>query len=289
MQPGNSMQRLDDAAGQLNSMLELIKNGRQTVRYVAPRAFEEGRSFQRRFGKVELPPEVIEMLGFYVYTLAAPGTQKPFYVGKGTGNRVFAHATAALKSPAESDKLSQIREILNAGQQVQYEIVRHGLSEDQALEIEATLIDYLGLDSLTNLVAGQDMADRGRMTVNEIIAQYAAKPVTIEEPALLIIINRLFRRNMTAAQLYDSTRGDWVLGNRRNRARFAFAVYHGVVREVCRIEKWTSVTTKGERAKRKDRWQFTGSVATDLRHYVNGKVTSYIKKGSQSPVLYINC
>jgi uncharacterized protein len=154
---------------------------------------------------VEFPPEVIEMLGFYVYTLGAPGTEKPFYVGKSTGNRVFAHASAALKSPAESDKLSQIREILDAGQQVRYGIVRHGLSADQALEIEATLIDYLGFDSLTNMVAGQDMADRGRMTANEIIAQYAAKPVAIREPALLIIISRLFRRNMTPAQLYDST------------------------------------------------------------------------------------
>jgi hypothetical protein len=238
---------------------------------------------------MEFPPEVIEALGFYVYTLSAPGAAKPFYVGKGTGNRIFAHSTAALESAVENDKLDQIREILNTGQQVTHEIVRHGLSEDQAFEIEATLIDYLGLDALTNVVAGQHMADRGRMTVNEIIAQYAAEPVTIKEPVLLIIISRLYRRNMTQAELYDSTRGDWVLGNRRNQAKYAFAVYHGVVREVYRIEKWTAVTAKGERAKRKDRWQFNGAVATELGHYVNGSVASYLTKGNQSPVLYINC
>jgi uncharacterized protein len=238
---------------------------------------------------MEFPPEVVEAIGFYVYTLSAPGAAKPFYVGKGTGNRVFEHSAAALESPVESDKLNQIREIIKSGHQVQYEIVRHGLSEDQAFEIEATLIDCFGLGSLTNKVAGQHMADRGRMTVNEIVAKYAAEPVLIEEPALLIIINRRYRRNMSPEELYDSTRGDWALGNRRKHAKYAFAVYHGVVREVYRIENWTAVTAKGERAKRKDRWQFSGVVASELKHYVNGKVVSYLKKGNQSPVLYVNC
>ena len=238
---------------------------------------------------MEFPPEVIEQIGYYVYTLSAPGSAKPFYVGKGRGNRVFAHSAAAIDSPSENDKLNQIRQIIDSGQQVDYEIVRHGLSEDQAYEIEATLIDYIGLESLTNLVGGQHMEKRGRMTVNEIISEYSAVPVTIKEPGLLIIINRRFRRNMTANELYESTRGDWVLGKARNFAKYAFAVYHGVVREVYRIDSWTAVTAKGKNVKRRDRWQFTGTIADELSYYKNGRVSSYIKKGSQSPVLYVNC
>lgn len=41
---------------------------------------------------------VNERLGHYVYTLADPATHKIFYVGKGTGNRVFAHAKTILGS-----------------------------------------------------------------------------------------------------------------------------------------------------------------------------------------------
>jgi len=39
-----------------------------------------------------LPPEVAERLGpFYVYLLVDPRTDRPFYVGKGTGQRLLAH------------------------------------------------------------------------------------------------------------------------------------------------------------------------------------------------------
>ena len=39
-----------------------------------------------------------------------------------------------------------------------------------------------------------------RMSVAEIIATYAAKPVTISEPVLLIIVNKLFERNISPGE-----------------------------------------------------------------------------------------
>ncbi len=39
----------------------------------------------------EFPPGVIEHLGWYVYRLIDPRDGSTFYVGKGKGNRVFAH------------------------------------------------------------------------------------------------------------------------------------------------------------------------------------------------------
>jgi hypothetical protein len=94
---------------------------------------------------------------------------------------------------------------------------------------------------------------------------------------------------MTVNELYESTRGDWVLGKARNLAKYAFTVYHGIVREVYRIDGWTAVTAKGKNVKRRDRWQFTGIITEELSHYKNRRVSSYIKKGNQSPVLYVNC
>ena len=42
--------------------------------------------------------KVQEELKCYVYCLVDPRDRKIFYIGKGVGNRVFAHAYAALES-----------------------------------------------------------------------------------------------------------------------------------------------------------------------------------------------
>ena len=42
-------------------------------------------------------PEVCEKIEYYVYRLIDPRNGQTFYVGKGKGNRVFAHVHDALK------------------------------------------------------------------------------------------------------------------------------------------------------------------------------------------------
>lgn len=237
----------------------------------------------------KFPASVMEHLGFYVYTLADPSTGKIFYVGKGTSNRVFAHANAALKNSTKSDKLEKIRRIRTKGRIVRHDIIRHGMSKNEALEVESALIDYVGLAQLSNEVAGHAMDKRGKMTTDEIIALYRAKPIKIQEPALLIIINRLFKRNISPAALYEATRGNWVLGSRRQKARYAFSVYKGVVRQVYRIDGWSTAVARSSSQKRQERWRFRGKIACEMQHYVGGSVERYLKPGAQSPVRYLNC
>lgn len=237
----------------------------------------------------EFPSSVIEKIGYYVYLLSAPITSEVFYVGKGTGNRIFAHLSAALAQAAASDKLDRIRAILASGYEVQHRIIRHGLTEKEAFEVEAALIDFIGLDGLTNLVQGHNSDDRGQMTVTEVIAKYEAPEVEITEPVILITINRLYRRGMTAEELYEATRGSWVIGRRRENAKYAFAVYNGIIREVYEIEKWYPAMAKREEQKRQQRWQFDGKIATNLRHYVGGSTVRYATVGAQNPIRYVNC
>lgn len=237
----------------------------------------------------EFPPSVIEQIGYYVYLLSDPTTNKVFYVGKGTGNRIFAHLSAALTQAEASDKLDRIRAILAGGHEVQHRIIRHGLTEKEAFEVEAALIDFIGLDGLTNLLQGHNSDDRGQMTVTEVIAKYEAPEVEITEPVILITINRLYRRGMTAEELYEATRGNWVIGHRREKAKYAFAVYNGIVREVYEIERWDPAIARREEQKRQQRWRFDGIVATHLQHYVGGSTVNYAVTGAQNPIRYVNC
>lgn len=237
----------------------------------------------------EFPRSVIERIAYYVYTLSDPRTKKVFYIGKGTGNRIFAHVNDALEYPTESDKLDMIRTIAGSGRKVLYEIIRHGMTEEQALEVEAALIDFVGLPRLTNTIFGQGTDGRGRMRLADVIATYRSEPVTITEPSLLIIINRAYKRGMSDDELYEFTRGNWVLGERRNRAKYAFAVYKGLIREVYEIHKWRRAPARRSEAKVQTRWRFSGSVAYSMANYIGGTVENYTKRGNQSPVLYVNC
>jgi hypothetical protein len=235
----------------------------------------------------KFPQSVLERIGFYVYALRDPRDRSVFYIGKGTGNRVFQHAAAAVASPLPSDKLDRIREIRSKDMDVVYEIIRHGMTEDQALAVESALIDWT--DGLTNEVAGHGASRQGRMTVPDIIAQYAAEPVTLSEPCILVIVNRLFERNMSPDELYEATRGNWVIGTRRSKAQYALAVFRGIVRAAYRIEKWEPATALEPDQKQRSRWRFTGEVARNLNHLVSGDVTRYLGKASQNPIRYANC
>ena len=155
----------------------------------------------------EFSAAVIEKLGYYVYLLIDPETNSVFYVGKGIENRIFAHLNHALTSPQVSDKLDKIRAIQSKGLQVKHVIHRHGLTEKEAFEVEASLIDYIGISGLTNIVQGHHSYNRGKMSIPEIVAQYDAPKIDISEPAILITVNQLFERGISDERLYEITRG----------------------------------------------------------------------------------
>lgn len=236
----------------------------------------------------EFPISVIEKLGYYVYFLLQPETEEIFYIGKGTGNRVFAHASDALTNASPNEKLDTIRAIHASGRSVKHVIHRHGLTEKEAFEVEAALIEYVGLDKLTNQVHGYNSDDRGQMSVQDIISKYAAPVVIITEPVILITVNRLYRPGMKADELYEITRGNWVIGSDREKARYAFTVYHGLIREVYAIDRWLSVASGNPEAKQQKRWRFEGHVATELQHYIGGSTARYAVVGAQNPIRYVN-
>jgi hypothetical protein len=231
---------------------------------------------------IEFSQSVIERIESYVYLLRDPRDGQVFYIGKGVGNRVFHHVGESLEHELPSDKLDRIRSIHTAGLEVDHRIIRHGLNEDEAFEVEAALIDFVGLQGLTNLVYAE-----------------------IIEPVLLITINRAFRRGMGSDELYEFTRGKWIVSKRREKAKYAFAVYKGIIRAVYEIREWRPAPTEEtpvrqkwiteqsmklrEVSKGRARWEFDGIVSKELNHYINCSTEKYQTKGSQNPIKYVNC
>src|SRR3990172_13044723 len=208
----------------------------------------------------KLPPSVIERLGWYVYLYVHRSSSRIEYIGKGTGQRALAH-------------LRRLR-----GHRV--DIVAHGLRDEaEAYAVERSLIEVLGVPQLVNKVRGKGARLLGRETLEDLICRYAAQPVEIEEPGVLIRVNRLYRPGMTADEIYEVTRGVWKIGKRRGSLKYAFLVYRGIVREVFQIESWhpagtTEYAFRRRESSWKGRWEFCGAVAkpTIRRRYVGGSV-----------------
>lgn len=229
---------------------------------------------------------VIEQLKYYVYFLRDPRNGIIFYVGKGRGNRIFNHAECALESDSSSDKLDTIRSILNAGFKVEHYVLRHGLDEVTAFEVEAALIDFIGLTNLSNLQGGHYSSDFGIKTTDEIIAMYSAEALETSLPIVLININKKYYREITQEELYDATREAWVIGSKRDRATYAVTTYRGLTREVYKIKSWYPVDIDG-----KERWGFIGELANEtVREQLRYKaISSHFPQGAANPIKYLNC
>lgn len=238
----------------------------------------------------KLSQSTIENLKYYVYLLIDPRTDKPFYVGKGHGNRVNQHVLGALETDLdEVKKLKRIHEIINDDLEVGHIIVRHGLSSDAAFEVECALIDYIGMSNLTNIVSGHYSAEHGLMSLRDIELKYQAEPAEFTEPAILININRLYHPDMSPDELYTATRQHWAVDiDRARKISVTCAVFVGIIREVYEVDEWTNSPPPHD--KPMQRSYFTGKVAPQATRdkYLNRSVAKYWKKGSQNPIKYVS-
>ncbi len=238
--------------------------------------------------------ETIEKLNYYVYRLIDPRNGQTFYVGKGKGNRVFAHVQSAIgyyegaenSEDADPNKIKIIRDIIDAGLEVIHVIQRWNLSEEEAFQVEAALIDvYQGL---SNLQSGH-YSEYG--VTNAEALERELSLITYDEPTdfkYIIIKVKKWRLDELLADYpkdnrYQATRFAWRIRPRDVKEYpYAFSVTEGVVKEVYKINEWYYVEER-------ERYAFNGELAPETirNRFVGKRIPEYyMKKGMASPVLF---
>ena len=254
---------------------------------------------------------LVSLNGYYVYALVDPRDDKVFYIGKGTGNRVFSHEMESDKSPkSEKKKLQKIRNIEKDGFSVKRLIVNWGLSENEAFVAEATLINLLNRMPdilLTNEVSGHHVHES--LTAEEFELMYGAVPLKkddIKHSILVIKINKLYRRDMSKAELYDAVRGFWnasLKSIETRKVEYVFGVYNGLIVAVYKPDEWhygyemIEIPQRGilkpeDHERLKNRVYFICKDYNELdeegRFYLNKSIVDLkVNQSAQNPITYL--
>lgn len=246
------------------------------------------------------PTEAIDSLGVYVYALVDPRNNRPFYVGKGRGNRVFQHAWGAIgNEPSDSSEVvgpadtaavtsaknARIQAIFADGFGVEHWIIRHRINEDPdgdrvAFAAEQSIIDYARLagSGLVNIQGGHVSTEHRMETADELALRYSAEPVPpLPFPCALIKVNAASRPDATPEAIYAWGREAWIAGARARAIEslpiLIFA--DDIVRAVHRAEQWELVaetTPSNKLSKAVTRWwRFTGDPDPELEVRYVGK------------------
>ena len=244
-------------------------------------------------------PKTIAELKCYVYLLIDPVSKTPFYVGKGTGNRVFNHLQNAKDGKTGTEKSTEIQHILEQNLEVEHVIVRHGLNDKTAFNIEAALIDtFKYIPSFKtfvrgNIQGGTNSIEKGLMNAEEIARKYNAEPLdSITKECVIININSSYKRASGENRIYQATKEIWKMKDpRKSSLKYALSEYRGQIVEVFQIEHWYAKQRGYNPGTKKygqtyQGYGFDGQVAPDIIRdkYINKSVAHKKKHGASNPI-----
>ena len=193
-----------------------------------------------------------EKRGCYVYALVEPEPAKRiFYIGKGKNQRPSDHIreaiSAARKEANLTDKQRKIIEILDARKKVQFVILRSGLTDHEAYELEGMMINFLnrsdydfgGIAQLLNIQNGHHNDTNGIMNLGYMFGAPEAE-VNDKEKIIAISINESY--NLAKRNVYNAVRESWHVSlPHARRADYVVAVYHGIVLGIYNNVLWKYV------------------------------------------------
>lgn len=245
---------------------------------------------------MRFPSNIHKELQNYIYAYYDPtdGTDLPFYIGRGIGNRAFSH----LKDSHNPEVQKILDKLNDLGTKPLIKIIIHGLNANQAKIAETAAIALLGKDNLANLVKGS----RSKFTnasPREIVDHYNAKDVTIKHKVIMIIRNP-WNPDLPEYEHYDRTRSAWRVGDKKNFAEYAFLVHQGIVKRIYTVAAWyPDGTTFHSRNnpdpnnvrylkdyKIRDRFEFVGRMLNPedkiAKMYIGRSVKKYLRASGSS-------
>lgn len=227
----------------------------------------------------------VRSLQYYVYGLRYPDNENNyFYIGKGKGNRVFYHVNQKTRSGIKDPKFDIIESLRKIGGP-EIDIIRHGLTEKEALLLEAALIDVFKVKQISNKVKGIDSDKFGIMSIKNIEANYKGKDFTLDISAVCFKINQAWHKNMDEEHLYNKIRGNWALNLKRAvKAEYGIGVHNGIIRGIYKICNWE----KGRSSTRSHRYFFNGYKEENMNKYIGYSLLNHPGHAVRGPLFYYN-
>jgi hypothetical protein len=157
---------------------------------------------------------------------------------------------------------------------------------------------------LLNKQRGHGTKEFGRITSDDLITKLKPrqelKVKDFKDDCILIRVTKRYYSTMSAIELYEATRGIWRASMKScEKAKYAFAINDGVVREVYLIAGWFQA---GETIRNRfdydplednvesdsERVEFVGRIAdNEIREkYISKDVSELWSNGAQNPITY---
>lgn len=259
----------------------------------------------------EFSEKSLRALGeFYVYALADPRNKHIFYIGQGSGNRIFDHEKTISSNTNECTDLKSkiIAEIKSAGLNAEKIIINSNLTKEEALAAEASLINafnFINDAQLTNSQAGHHSQEA--LTAEDFERENGADELQesdIRHKIMIIKINKLYRRNMTPTELYDAVRGCWKASeSSAENVEYVLGAYHSLIVGVYKPTQWHRVKNEPQKcpahhdqsdasANKKlffidENFENGQPLDEHQLFYLGKSIKPFIKKGAQSPFMYL--
>lgn len=186
------------------------------------------------------------LLGKYIYALRDPRDSKVFYIGQGTGDRLFAHFDEAEKylngsNKALASKILRIVDIWSNNEDVEWFIISHQVNEDinPVDAIESALIDLLSI-SQNGQALNQIKGIHSKFLDPTMLSNRSANYVNPDNQYKSVFLFPIQNQIANGLSPYDATRCCWYVtqANRNLQNTIAIGISNFISLGVFKIGQW---------------------------------------------------